>query len=49
MATVSEKNGAGVRAQGVDESGAVILFIRAGFFVLLDDLIPVVFGMTNGD
>lgn len=48
-AVVGEEDGAGVGAEGVDESGAVLLFVGAGFFVFFDDVVFVVLDVADGD
>ena len=48
-AVVGEEDGAGVGAEGVDESGAVLLFVGASFFVLFDDVVFVVLDVADGD
>ena len=48
-AVVGEEDGAGVGAEGIDESGAVLLFVGAGFFVLFDDVVFVVLDVADGD
>ena len=48
-AVVGEEDGAGVGAESIDESGAVLLFVSAGFFVLFDDVVFVVLDVADGD
>jgi hypothetical protein len=48
-AVVGKKDGAGVGAEGVHKGGAVLFLVGAGLFVLLDDVVLVVFDVTDGD
>ena len=47
MVPVRQENGSRVGAEGVDETGAVVLFVFARLFVLLDDVLLVVLDMAD--
>src|SRR6188474_1969537 len=49
LSAVSQEDGTGVRGEGINQTGAVILLHLAGFFVLLDDVAAVVVDLARGD
>ena len=48
LSTIGQENGAGVGAECVHQTGAVVLFVGAGLLMLFDEIVLVVLDVTDG-